>query len=445
MTISTTRCFYRWLDANPDEQQRLLSHTQQQCPATFSQLNRLIAQHNAPLLTQLIENQSKHLITSDNWYELEGTTIDKYRLITLCGQGGMGAIFLAERADKLFKQKVAIKFYHAYLSEISSPEFLLKEAQLMANLNHSSIPKVYDAGLYNSSVYLVMEYIEGETLDNYLAHTTLSIKQKYHLCLEICRAVEHAHQYCLLHADLKPQNILITKDGKPKILDFNIVQPSFTQSSPATMMLNSYSLGFSSPEQQQGLPLSVQSDVYSLGKIIGHIFPPSSFNYELNVVHAVACHDDVSMRYQSVSELIQDLENLANKKPISQLQNHFFYCLRKSFERYRIRWLLSCALVMTLTGFSVVLADKNQFLRHEVTARELLVKELANLLYVSRTTLQSDRDMASVVHNVHEFVLRKSDLPTDVKTRLTYALMLPISDKYSLNKDKTTQVPYRRQ
>ncbi|WP_394242797.1 serine/threonine protein kinase [Vibrio astriarenae] len=443
MTLSSTQCFYHWLDATPEEQKQIFAYAKKHSLKTYQELNNLVYQQNQSLFTHLIDNQAQHLMNTDNWSSMVGETVGKYQVVSLCGQGGMGAVFLANRVDELFQQQVAIKFYRSHLTQLSTPQFLLKEAQVLASLNHSSIPKVYDAGLHHNSVFIVMEYIEGETLTDYLNHSTLSTEQRYQLCLKICRAVEHAHNYCLLHADLKPQNILITKDGKPKVLDFNIVQPSFTHESPVTMMLNTYSHGYSSPEQEQGQTLSTQSDIFSLGKIVQHILMPDCHHYELNLVLDIACHDEPSRRYQSVSALIQDLENLRNKRPIVQLQNHLIYCIKKSFERHKFRWMFGVIFVTTLLGLGIAITESNQSLKQEAYARDKLVKELANLLYVSRTTLQTERDMASIVHNLHDVVLRTKELPADVKTRLVYGLMLPISDKQNLKQESTINVPYK--
>ncbi|MDR9827850.1 serine/threonine-protein kinase [Vibrio sp. FNV 38] len=232
MTPTITYYFYCWLDTPQEEKQRIVEQVREHCPKQINQFNRLIDGHSRQHFTRLIEQQTTHLFDTNNNQHLAGKTVDKYQLLKLAGQGGMGTVYEAKRVDQLFEQRVAIKFYHAHLSKLSSPPFLLKEAQVLANLNHVSIPKVYDAGLYKDNVYIVMEYIEGETLDQYLAKTSLSSEQRFLLCLEICSAIEHAHQYGLLHADLKPENLLIDKNGKPKVLDFNIVQPSFIHHSP---------------------------------------------------------------------------------------------------------------------------------------------------------------------------------------------------------------------
>jgi serine/threonine-protein kinase len=103
-------------------------------------------------------------------------------------------------------------------------EVLFSEAQLLANVSHSNIAKVYDAGMYNGAVYIVMEFVDGMNLHEYLSSHSLSFEQKLVLFRDICLAVDHAHQHQVIHGDLKPENILVCSDGTPKIIDFNIAQ-----------------------------------------------------------------------------------------------------------------------------------------------------------------------------------------------------------------------------
>ena len=144
-----------------------------------------------------------------------------YRLVSLLGRGGMSTVYLAERTDGRFAKQVAVKVMAAHLG---GEEFLRRwrtEAQFLASLEHPNIPSLLDSGVSPSGhPYLVVEYVEGETLDRYCDHRKLGIEARLRLFLQVCQAVDHAHRNLILHRDLKPSNVLVTTDGVVKLLDF---------------------------------------------------------------------------------------------------------------------------------------------------------------------------------------------------------------------------------
>jgi serine/threonine protein kinase len=149
----------------------------------------------------------------------------------------------------------------------------MNERQIMAVLDHPNIARLLDVGAIKGLPYYVMEYIEGEHIDVYCDHRRLSTRDRLNLFLQVCAAVQYAHQHLVVHRDLKPQNILITSDGTPKLLDFGIAKPLdpeiFLQTTALTLSnMKPMTPEFASPEQIRGDPITISSDVYSLGVLL---------------------------------------------------------------------------------------------------------------------------------------------------------------------------------
>ena len=195
-----------------------------------------------------------------------------YRLLRVIGHGGMGAVYLAERSDDEFEQRVAIKVLH---KSMVAPEFLArfrKERQILADLNHPNIAHLIDGGTTDDGVpYLVMEYVEGKPINQYCDDNRLAVDQRLDLFREVCAAIELAHQNLIVHRDIKANNILVTRDGTPKLLDFGIAKSLTTQGEhDGITRLGDRILtpNNASPEQVAGKAVSTASDVYSLGVLL---------------------------------------------------------------------------------------------------------------------------------------------------------------------------------
>jgi serine/threonine protein kinase len=200
-----------------------------------------------------------------------GKQIGKYKTVKLLGEGGMGAVFLADRTDGEFEQQVAIKLLkQGFVSKIALNRFI-SERQILARLHHRFIAQLLDGGTTDEGVpYLVMEYVEGLPLLDYCEQHHLDLKSRLELFQKICSAVQYAHQHLVIHRDLKPSNILVTEDETPKLLDFGIsklVSPDEDTMQTQTEF-RALTPAYASPEQIRGEPISTASDVYSLGIIL---------------------------------------------------------------------------------------------------------------------------------------------------------------------------------
>ncbi len=205
---------------------------------------------------------------------LVGRVVAKYQLVSVLGRGGAGTVFLGERADKQFSGKVAVKVVDRAAAADLGMRFRA-ERQILASLNHPNIARLMDAGETDDGQgYLVMEYVEGQPLDQYCDERRLDLRKRLKLFIDICAAVQYAHQNLIIHRDLKPANILVTADGTAKLLDFGIAKllhhgnGSNTVSELTRMNERLLTPEYASPEQIIGGPVTTASDVYSLGIVL---------------------------------------------------------------------------------------------------------------------------------------------------------------------------------
>src|SRR5688572_20266069 len=165
---------------------------------------------------------------------LEGQRLGPYRILRKLGSGGMGDVYLAERADEEYQQQVAIKMVRSGMFSRQVQGRLRMERQILATLQHPNIARLLDGGRTpDGTPYLVMEYIDGEPIDAYCDRRRLAPEERLALLRTVCSAVHYAHQNLIVHRDLKPNNILITPQGVPKLLDFGIAKLLDTRQSAA--------------------------------------------------------------------------------------------------------------------------------------------------------------------------------------------------------------------
>jgi non-specific serine/threonine protein kinase/serine/threonine-protein kinase len=200
--------------------------------------------------------------------------VGPYRIIREIGRGGMGAVFLAARADDAFDKQVAIKLVGSRTASRSIIRRFRNERQILASLEHPNIARLLDGGTTtDGQPYFVMEHVAGEQLLDYCDRERLTITERLKLFQKICSAVQHAHQNLVVHRDLKPNNILVTADGEPKLLDFGIakllaVTPGDENLVETAPMGRAMTPAYASPEHARGETITTASDVYSLGVVL---------------------------------------------------------------------------------------------------------------------------------------------------------------------------------
>ena len=203
--------------------------------------------------------------------------IGNYEILSLIGSGGMGDVYLAR--DRQLQRRVALKIVRRGLYDSDLTRRFQREEQILASLSHPNIARLYGGGVTAEGVpYFVMEYVDGTRLDEYCEGNHLSIRERLALFRKVCGAVAYAHQHLVIHRDIKPGNILVTKDGEPMSLDFGIAKllhpatPSggeLTVTSAVAMTPE-----YASPEQVRGEAMATTSDVYSLGVVLYKLREP---------------------------------------------------------------------------------------------------------------------------------------------------------------------------
>lgn len=203
-----------------------------------------------------------------------GERIGPYRTIRRIGRGGTGSVYLAVRDDDEFQRRVAIKVVRRGMATSDILRRFRSERQILASIGHPNIAHLLDGGSTDDGLpYFVMEYIEGEPITVYCDRNRLSIEERLELFCQVCSAVQVAHQNLVVHRDIKPQNILVSSEGIPKLLDFGIAKllnPDLSSGShdPTMLELRVMTPEYASPEQMRGGAITTASDVYSLGVLL---------------------------------------------------------------------------------------------------------------------------------------------------------------------------------
>ncbi|MDQ6624941.1 MAG: serine/threonine protein kinase, partial [Verrucomicrobiota bacterium] len=202
-----------------------------------------------------------------------GQRIGAYATVRELGRGGMGAVYLAQRADEEFHKEVAIKLLKRGTDTDEVLRRFRAEREILARLEHPNIARLMDGGTTDDGLpYFVMEYVVGVPVTAYCAAHQLSIDERLRLFLKICGAVQFAHQNLVVHRDLKPANILVTEEDEPKLLDFGIAKLVAQDKADAVNLTipdqQRLTPAYASPEQARGEPITTASDVYSLGALL---------------------------------------------------------------------------------------------------------------------------------------------------------------------------------
>jgi len=241
-----------------------------------------------PLLRDLLSRDGdSHFLSTFPKYDLDtadfpedaaggdqpGDAVGPYRLVRALGSGGMGMVWLAERTDGLVNRPVALKLPHRTWKRAGLVERMSREREILATLTHPNIARLYDAGLTaEGRPFLAIEYVEGRAIDEYCRDHQLDAKARVALFAQVANAVAYAHAKLVVHRDLKPANILVTGDGQVRLLDFGIAKLLEERHAKETQLteLSGRALtpDYASPEQILGEPLTIASDVYSLGVIL---------------------------------------------------------------------------------------------------------------------------------------------------------------------------------
>jgi serine/threonine-protein kinase len=254
------RLFQAALECDTARRDALLSESCADDPELLQEVRSLLAAHfEAP--TDFLEGERTTAAEA-----VDPTTLGRergWRVIRPLGRGGMGVVFLAERADGAYDQQVALKLLDP--SVVPDRDAVLRlqlERRILAQLNHPWIARLLDGGTAaNGAPYLVMEYVSGERLDRWCERQHLDLRGRIALFLKVCAAVAYAHRNLVVHRDLKPDNILVTPEGEPKLLDFGIARLLAEDSGLTQEGGQRLTPRYASPEQIRGEATNTMSDV----------------------------------------------------------------------------------------------------------------------------------------------------------------------------------------
>jgi eukaryotic-like serine/threonine-protein kinase len=322
--------------------------------------------------------------------------VGPYRLVRRIGYGGMGAVYLAARADNEYERQVAIKLVRS--DPAANPELIRRfrmERQILASLDHPNIASMLDGGItLKGKPYLVMEYVDGVRIDEYCRSHALSVRQKIELFRTVCSAVAFAHRNLIVHRDIKPSNILVTPRGVPKLLDFGIaklLRPGSTSETAGLTRPDERLMTpeYASPEQIRGEAVTTATDIYALGIVLYELLAsehpfdaqksdsaallravcetearqPSTviarsaagiaglLRGDLDRIVLMAIRKEPESRYSSVEQFSEDLGRYLDGFPVIASRGTRRYRTRKFMRRHRLGVGLAATLVVLLAAF----------------------------------------------------------------------------------------------
>jgi eukaryotic-like serine/threonine-protein kinase len=334
--------------------------------------------------------------------ELSGKRVGAYQLSRLIGEGGMGKVYLAARADDLYHKEVAIKMVQGGVGQ--SRAMLLRfrsERQILANLDHPNIARLLDGGVTDQGLsYLVMEYVNGVRVDDYCRINKLGTAQRLQLFSTVCAAVEYAHNNLVVHRDIKPANILVTPEAVPKLLDFGIAKlldPESRELAPTLTAERMMTPEYASPEQVRGDQVTTSTDVYALGVLLYELLagrrpfrldttspfemariiceqdpePPSfvsarnaelaapdaarTLSGDLDNIVLMAMRKEPARRYVSVAALASDVKAYLTGYPVRARTATWNYRSTKFVSRHKAAVSAAAIVTLALIAFSIAM------------------------------------------------------------------------------------------
>ncbi|MEO8063838.1 MAG: serine/threonine-protein kinase [Pseudomonadota bacterium] len=324
--------------------------------------------------------------------EAAGDRVGPYQLQRQLGAGGMGTVWLATRADGMFERNIALKLPHRGMFGADLAERMARERGILAGLDHPHIARLYDAGLTTEGQpYLALEYVEGVAIDEYCRRNNCALRERLNLFLQVADAVASAHARLVVHRDLKPANILVGNDGQARLLDFGIAKlldtPSAAEVPLTQLSVHAMTPDYASPEQILGQPVTIASDVYSLGVVLYELLAgvrpyrlrrdtrgaledailqsmprrPSeacsqgrALRGDLDTIVLKALHKQPDERYATVNAFADDLRRHQQGRPVLARPDSAWYRSSRFVRRNRLGVAAAGSVVLALAAAAVV-------------------------------------------------------------------------------------------
>jgi serine/threonine-protein kinase len=395
------------LEMEPAAREAFLEKLRADDPALSRELEEFLAaeEGSREFLTGPVEQRHPALLQAMGEDEAAvdglppGERLGPYRLVREIGRGGMGAVFLAERADGHFDQRVALKLVKRGMDTAEILERFRAERQILARLEHPHVARLLDGGVSEGGQpYFALEHVEGEPLTDHCARLGLPVAERLRLFLQVCDAVEYAHRSLVVHRDLKPSNILVTADGQAKLLDFGIAKvldPEAGDGSVTRGELRAMTPRYAAPEQIRGQAVTTATDVYSLGvvlyEVVGGGYPygpagpgpgdlqravleqdprPLDGLGDLDAVVRMALRKEPERRYGSVRALAEDVRRYLAGLPVAARPDTLGYRAARFVRRHRLAVAAAALVVVSLVaGLAATLWQAREAVRQAREAR----------------------------------------------------------------------------
>ena len=417
----------------PTEHRRARLHAEGADAETIAEIEALVASQGT--LVARARVPVADLLGGGPETELDaGDRVGAWRLLKRIASGGMGAVYLAERADGHFEQLAAVKLIRG-LAGTDTFALFARERQILATLQHPNIARLLDGGATpGGQPYLVMEYVEGLPIDRYCDEHRLGLRERLDLFRSVCAAVQFAHQRLIVHCDLKPSNVLVRVDGTPVLLDFGIARaldrPRVADSDGA----HYFTPGYASPEQLRDSSVTTASDVYALGlvlfelvtgrkaridtadhtvsqlaraevrpsELVGDVPWRARIAGDLDAIVLRATADQPAERYASAQALADDLGRFLEHRPVLARPQTLGYRVARGLRR---RWplaLAAAAALLLVFAFTWRLAVESararaaeQDARQQALAAERVSDFLVSVFNVSNPKLNANREISA--------------------------------------------------
>jgi len=371
----------RALDLSPAQRASWLDALSTTAPDIAAELCSLLADDDVA--------ERRGFLSTPVELSLAGMIVGAYTLERPLGHGGMGSVWLARRTDGRFEGRAAVKLLNLALLSGAGQERFRREGSLLARLEHSGIARLYDAGVSaTGQPYLVLEYVDGQRIDEYVRAHGLGPAGCVRLFLSVLEAVGHAHASLIVHRDLKPSNILVRRDGAVKLLDFGIAKlldgDGGAPRTPTMEDVRALTPEYAAPEQVRGEVITTATDVYALGvllyvllsgrhptaegchtpaqaleALLSDVTPKPIGLGDLDLVLRRALKQNAAERYQTVGGLAADLRRWLRHEPVSAGPDSLGYRARKLVRRHRAAATASVAAVLAAgIWLGMVLTDR---------------------------------------------------------------------------------------
>ncbi len=446
--------FAQWLEADADARITLLEKIARQDVSLHQRLLALIrADHDADRAAFLVDNAMLDVASAyapSAEADVGGQRFGAWVLEHTIGTGGMGQVWLARRADGQHEGAAAIKMLRVAIADTRANQRFAQEGRILAQLTHPHIAMLLDAGFSTDGQrYLVLEYVDGQRIDQWCDARHLDLRARIELFLQVCAAVTHAHAHLIVHRDLKPSNILVLDDGNAKLLDFGIAKllevDSETTAGLTGETFAALTPGYAAPEQITGSTITIATDVYALGTIlflllggrnphgsdratpaqlaravvddepkrlsdfdsstdldavakardVGVDRLRSALRGDLDIIVAKAMKKEPAQRYANVQAFADDLRRHLKNRPIAARADSRWYRLRKFARRNWLPLVASTTLLLVVLSSAAIIAAQARQTAREAQSTLAVKDFLFGLFTAVDPTVAKGRDVSA--------------------------------------------------